>query len=247
MDTWWSWGLAWIPNLQSLGQAWIESMRVVSQLGTEPFYMLVLPAVLWCYDAALGLRLGSILLGSAWLNSALKLVAGLPRPYWVSREVEALQSETSYGLPSGHAQTTLALYGRLAMHVRRRWFALVVAAVLLLVGVSRMALGVHFPADVLGGWVIGGLLLGAFLHFEAPLVAWLRRQPLGVRLIFPSVVSVALVAAGWLLVAATADRMLPQDWIMNAMRADPHAAPLEPRDFKDFLDPAATLLGLGIG
>jgi membrane-associated phospholipid phosphatase len=247
MNAWWSWGWQSIPSLQTLGVAWTEAMRVVSQLGTEAFYMLVLPAVLWCYDASLGLRLGFILLGSAWLNSGLKLVAGLPRPYWLTQEIQALHAETSYGLPSGHAQTPLALYGRIAAHARRRWLTLATAAAVLLLGVSRLTLGVHFPADVFTGWVIGGLLLAAFLRFERPVASWIRRQPLRWQLLIPVLISIGMVAGGWLLVAAASDRMLPQDWVMNAMRADPHAGPLEPRDFKDLLDPAATLLGLGLG
>jgi membrane-associated phospholipid phosphatase len=247
MNAWWSWGWQSIPSLQSLGTAWTEAMRIVSQLGTEAFYMLVLPAVLWCYDASLGLRLGFILLGSAWFNSALKLVAGLPRPYWFTQEVQALQAETSYGLPSGHAQTPLALYGRIAAHARRRWLTLAIAAAILLLGLSRLSLGVHFPADVLTGWVIGGLLLAAFLRFEPPVASWFRRQPVNLQLLVLLLLSIGMMVGGWFLVEAASDRMLPQDWVMNAMRAEPHDVPLEPRDFKDLLDPAATFLGLGIG
>jgi membrane-associated phospholipid phosphatase len=247
MDTWWSWGTEWIPRLQSLGQGWIESMGWVSVLGTEPFYMLILPAVFWSFDAVLGLRLGLILLGSAWLNSSLKLIGGLPRPYWVSGDVQALSAETSYGLPSGHAQTPLALYGRIAAHVRRRWLTAIVAAAVLLIGISRVTLAVHFPADVLAGWIVGGLFLAAFLAFEAPVGAWLRRRPLTTRLVSVVGLVAILVVVGGLLASFASTRMLPSDWVMNAMRADPHSEPIEPREVRDLLDPAATLLGLGLG
>jgi hypothetical protein len=222
-------------------------MDKVSILGIEPFYMLVLPAVYWCFDAVLGLRMGLILLGSAWLNGSLKLLFGLPRPYWVTQEVRALADEASYGLPSGHAQTPLALYGRIAAHVRRAWVTWLIGAVVVLIGVSRLTLAVHFPADVLAGWIVGGLLLFLFLKFEGPVGDWLRNRPVGTRLLVVVGVSALMVAVGWFLVSFATSRTLPAEWILNAMRGAPHGELLEPRDFKDLVDPAATLLGLGLG
>ncbi|HET7010589.1 MAG TPA: phosphatase PAP2 family protein [Anaerolineales bacterium] len=246
MDAWWAFGWEWIPALQSLGSAWIEFMRVVSILGTEPFYMLVLPAVLWCYDVALGLRVGFILLGSAWLTAGLKWMIGLPRPYWVSPEVQALSAEASYGFPSGHAQTPLAVYGRIAAHVRRRWVTLATAVILLLIGISRLTLGVHFASNVLTGWLVGGLLLIAFLRWERPVAAWFSRRPLGTRLLVVVGITLVMIVVSWLQVTAALGRTLPQDWAANAIRA-PNAEPFEPRDFREALDAAATLLGFGLG
>src|SRR3990172_6450388 len=137
MEAWWTWGLHFIPVLQSWGPAWIEAMKALSFLGSEQAYLFVMPAFLWCVDARLGVRLGVLLLGSGWLNSVLKLTAGLPRPYWVSQDVAPLAAETSYGLPSGHAQTTTAVYGGLARNTRQGWVLAGTAALLLLIGVSR--------------------------------------------------------------------------------------------------------------
>src|SRR3990170_8206869 len=132
MEAWWTWGLHFIPVLQGWGAAWIEAMKALSLLGNEQVYMFVLPAVLWCVDARVGIRLGVLLLSSGWLNSVLKLAAGLPRPYWVSQDVSPLAAETSYGLPSGHAQTTTAVYGGLARRARPGWGMAGTAALLVL-------------------------------------------------------------------------------------------------------------------
>jgi membrane-associated phospholipid phosphatase len=247
MNTWWTWGLHFISVLQGWGSAWTEAMMALSFLGSEQVYMFVLPAVLWCVDARLGIRLGLALLGSGWLNSVLKLAAGLPRPYWVSQDVSPLASETSYGMPSGHAQTTTAVYGTLARGARRPWILAGIVALLLLIGLSRLALGVHFPLDVLAGWLVGLGLLWLVIRLEAPALGWLRRLKFGLRLSLPFLLSLVMLLIGLWARSAALDRMLPQEWVMNAMRADPHAPPLDPRTMTDLLNATGAFFGFGTG
>jgi hypothetical protein len=222
-------------------------MKALSFLGSEQVYMFVLPAVLWCVDARIGIRLGVLLLGSGWLNSVLKLAAGLPRPYWFSQDVSPLASETSYGMPSGHAQTTTAVYGSLARNTRRGWILAVTIALLLLIGLSRVALGVHFPLDVLAGWLVGFGMLWLVARLETPVLGLLRRLGYGLRLSLPFILSLVMLLVGLAARSAALDRMLPQEWVMNAMRADPHAPPLDPRGMTDLLNSAGALFGFGTG
>jgi hypothetical protein len=105
----------------------------------------------------------------------LKLAFHLPRPYWIDRRVLALAAESSYGLPSGHAQDAVAIWGFVAAQLRRPWAWAAALVLVLLISLSRVYLGVHFPTDVLGGWVSGGILLFAFVRWEQPVTAWLRR------------------------------------------------------------------------
>ena len=247
MDAWWTFGLNAIPVLQTWGTTWIAAMKALSFLGSEQVYMFILPLILWCLDAQLGVRLGILLLGSSWLNATLKLAAGLPRPYWVSQRVAPLAVETSYGLPSGHAQTTTAVYGGLATSLRGRWIVPLTLVLLFLIGWSRLVLGVHFAIDVITGWVMGAVLLWAFIRLEAPFARFLRRLTPGLRLSLPLLISLAMVAAGFLIRSGALERTLPAEWIMNAMRADPHGPPLEPRLAADFVNPAGTLFGFGTG
>jgi len=90
--------------------------------------------------------------GSALLNIATKHYFARARPdFWLS-----LAPETSFSFPSGHAMGSMTLAAVLAMlawNTRWRWPVLVVAgAFALLVGASRVYLGVHFPSDILAGW-----------------------------------------------------------------------------------------------
>ena len=102
-------------------------------------------------DAAL---LAAAVIGSTLLNAVLKAVFQRDRPdFW-----EHLVVEDSYSFPSGHAMASMSLAAALvviAWSSRWRWPAIALATVyVLVVGVSRLYLGVHFPSDVLAGWCV---------------------------------------------------------------------------------------------
>lgn len=103
--------------------------------------------------------------GGALINLLLKLLFGRPRPSFIDMFYE----EIGFSFPSGHAMLSVLFFGVLAYLVWRHsqrggWRLIVVftAAVLsLLVGVSRLVLGVHFLSDVLAGWTAGIVWLSA--------------------------------------------------------------------------------------
>jgi hypothetical protein len=99
-------------------------------------------------------------MGVAWLTEVLKLIAAEPRPEFFQPGI-ALVVATGFALPSGHAALSAARWGFLATLRRRRWATLTAVILAFGVGLSRVYLGVHFPTDVLAGWLIGamGLLL----------------------------------------------------------------------------------------
>src|SRR3972149_4161143 len=85
-------------------------MRAFAFLGQEEFFLFALPVVYWCVDAGTGGRLGGLLVLGNSVNVLLKLAFHLPRPYWLDSRVQALATETSYGLPSGHAQNAVSIW-----------------------------------------------------------------------------------------------------------------------------------------
>src|SRR5512135_3616764 len=102
-------GIDVIRVLQSAG--WLEApMRFFTFLGSEDFFLFVLPVVYWCLDAGLGMRIGFILLFSDALNGMLKLALQSPRPYWTDAQVRPLATESSFGAPSGHAQNATGIW-----------------------------------------------------------------------------------------------------------------------------------------
>ncbi len=186
-------GITWNIFFQNLG-SWLKSpMEVFSFLGTENFFLLILPALYWCVETGVGLRVGVILLLSTSVNDAFKLAFHGPRPYWYSTDVIGYASETSFGAPSGHAQIAAGVWGMLAAGIRKWWGWLIAILVVLLIGISRLYLGVHFPHDVILGWLIGALLLWLVLHFWKPVTARLKKMSLGQQILASFLSSLALI------------------------------------------------------
>ncbi|MEJ2010931.1 MAG: phosphatase PAP2 family protein [Anaerolineales bacterium] len=241
------WGIPVIAWLQSLGSWLTPIMKTITFLGDEQFYLLILPVFLWWIDIGLGIRIGLALLLSAGINGALKLVFGLPRPYWVSREIRALSSGTSFGLPSGHSQNAVVLWGRIAALVRRSWLRILLVVLILLIGVSRAYLGVHFPTDILIGWAIGLLILWLLVMLDEPIRRWLAGMSLTGRLMAAASLSLLVLLLGLLAYWSSAGRIIPPEWAAQAAALVPGSDPIEPQGLTDTITAAGTLLGLGIG
>jgi membrane-associated phospholipid phosphatase len=158
------WGLDCIRLIQSSANPPLTFlMKIITNLGSTVVYILILPFIYWCVDEKKSLRLGIVVLVSVWLNLFLKFMLDQPRPFFANYDPSlGMISETMGGLPSGHAQNSLVLWVIIASWVNKKWLWGTAACFCLLVGFSRVYLGVHFPTDVLGGWIIGGILLGIY-------------------------------------------------------------------------------------
>jgi membrane-associated phospholipid phosphatase len=101
------------------------------------------------------------LLGAALSDYFMKASIGRMRPGGLIPSTV----ETSYSFPSGHATAAMALYGFVAFMLYRRYpknakaIMIVATIVIVAVGFSRLYLGVHFPSDVIAGYLLGGLWL----------------------------------------------------------------------------------------
>lgn len=151
------------PNLL-VGPHWMESVvRDVTSLGGAVALMLIVGAVcgflvltrryhmMWVVLAAT--------VGATVTNSTIKYFVGRERP----KVVPQLTDVSSESFPSGHSAMSAAVYltlgGLLAQTVSQRrvkiYFLTLAMVATGLVGLSRVMLGVHYPTDVLGGWIMG--------------------------------------------------------------------------------------------
>ena len=162
MDALISWSLELIAALQHIHPALHVLFQGFTFLGQPQFYLLFLPALLWCVDVRMGARVGIFLLLSSQFNTALKELFQQPRPGDFDPRLQLAWFE-GYGLPSGHAQLVVVFWGAIAAWARRLWLWILVAGLMFVVGFSRLFLGVHFPQDILAGWAIGGLSLILYL------------------------------------------------------------------------------------
>jgi undecaprenyl-diphosphatase len=148
----------------SIGPAWLQIMfRDITPLGGYAVVMLISLAVIGylLMDGKRGAALWVLVAvsGGAVISKLLKLAIERPRPDLVARLVEVNTSS----FPSGHATlaavtylTLGALLSRVEARRRAKIYVLMVAVVLtVLIGVSRIYLGVHWPTDVLAGWCVG--------------------------------------------------------------------------------------------
>ena len=184
------WGLEVIRVIQKIeSPALTVLIKFITALGTEKLYLPVILFIFWCIDEKRGLRLGILIIVSAWINSFLKDILKQPRPFNLDPFL-GLAYEPSYGAPSGHAQMSLCFWipmtvwlaksltaGKLMEKVLTakifttkiwegkeqyvRCFLSWAPAIImiLLIGFSRLYLGVHFPTDLLAGWLLGGIVL----------------------------------------------------------------------------------------
>jgi membrane-associated phospholipid phosphatase len=227
---------------------WLKTpMELFSFLGTEYFFMAVIPAIYWCWSTALGLRIGLLLMISASLNSIFKLVFHQPRPYWYDTRVAGLAEESSFGLPSGHAQNAVVVWGGIAAWIRRPWAWIVAILLILAIGLSRIYLGVHFPTDVLAGWLIGAVILVIYLWLEMPVKAWLGRQSSLVQVLVAFLASLLLILLTYLARAFVGGFVVPQVWIENARLIFPEAEPINPLSITGVYGNAGVLFGLTLG
>jgi len=160
--------LRWIAQHRS--PAMDEVMLEITTLGNGAvlvMLLLVASVFLWLtkHKWSVALLLFAVV-GGKVLNTVLKESFGRPRP----SVVEAVDSVSSLSFPSGHAMSSFVAYGAVAYLVARleptrtlRAVTWTLACLIILgIGVSRMYLGVHYPSDVLAGF-LGGLAWLAFV------------------------------------------------------------------------------------
>lgn len=148
---------------QMIGSFWVtEAVRDVTALGSFTILTLVvLIATIYLLlikkpVTALLLVVGVI--GGALVSEWLKDIFARPRP-----EYSTIAAEMSASFPSGHSMlsaitylTIAALLARVTESAALKGFFIGVAVILsVLVGITRVAMGVHFPSDVLAGWALG--------------------------------------------------------------------------------------------
>lgn len=219
----------------------ITVFQGITFLGNTEFYILIMPALFWCINTTLGIRIGIMLLVGSGLNSILKFSFQWPRPFWVTTDVTRLAEGTSFGFPSGHAQNAAGIWGLAAVSVKKKWLRWSALVAIFLIGLSRIVLGVHFTHDVLVGWLVGGLLLWLFLKLEEPVVQWFKRKSAGTQILALVIVTTLLILPVVLLVPPFNPPPVNPAWIEGAGEV------IQPYSYDGVLTTAGSFLGLGLG
>lgn len=169
------WGINVIRSIQTLKSPGLTAfMKIISALGTEYVYIVVGLLIFWCINEKTGFFLGLLVIVSGWINTFLKIIVDLPRPFEFEPAL-GLAFEPSRSFPSGHAQNSMTFWAAIAIILAFRYTGgkkyrpLVFGScglIIFLIGFSRIYLGVHFPTDVIGGWLIALAITAIFFFLE---------------------------------------------------------------------------------
>lgn len=144
---------------------------VITLLGEETAFMAVAIIFFWCVSKISGYFLLITGFIGTVINQFLKMIFRIPRPWLLDENFTIVESAregaSGYSFPSGHTQSSVALFGGIARtqkHTAVRWTAI---AICILVPLSRMYLGVHTPLDVSVSIVIAlALVFGGYPLFQ---------------------------------------------------------------------------------
>lgn len=130
----------------------------VTALGRDEVFIVVLALYTWLVNPLGGRNLGVVFTFSYLVNTALKYGLNEPRIFAANPGVASEAAKATAGgpsLPSGHAQLAATLWGGVAAQVRRPWLWVAAVTLAVLIAVSRLALHVHYPLDVVAGLLLG--------------------------------------------------------------------------------------------
>jgi membrane-associated phospholipid phosphatase len=207
-----------ILALQKLSPALNSVMNFFTFLGNIEFYLLIIPFIYWAVDKRLGFRLLLVLITTYTLSSTFKLLFHQPRPYWLEK-VLGLGAETSYGIPSSHSSGSLAVWGYLAYRLNKKWLWVLVSLFIFFIALSRLYLGVHFLHDVLFGWLIGLVVLWAFIKYEDRVARWADQKDILTQISTGFAVSILMLLVGQLIQVWLSGISDPPEWSSFASQA----------------------------
>lgn len=135
-----------------------------TMLGTSFAYMMLIPLLFGLLERNKACVYASVILISILITCIIKVVIAVHRPD--PSIVLPLYTELAkgYSFPSGHAQGSMTIWGLLALeNFRKPWISIVSASMILWISLSRLYLGVHFPVDIVAGWLFGIVILAVYV------------------------------------------------------------------------------------
>ena len=162
---------------QYMNEFTILFFSIITYFGEEAVTVLVLGYLYWCFNKDFAKKVGIYVIIGIVLNPLLKNIVLRRRPYMDNPSIQCFKPIESgkdimdvqaqgYSFPSGHSMNAVCLYGSIARELRKKKFVIIAIVLCLLVGFSRVALGVHYPTDVLVGWLCGLILLFSLPYIQ---------------------------------------------------------------------------------
>lgn len=146
-----------LKYIQTFKSPILNMIFLIITISTEtPVIFIVASVLYWCVNKKYGQRLIFALTGNIALNTGVKEFFKAPRPIGV-KGIESMRTSTAtgYSFPSGHTQIGTTFWVSIMSIAKNRYVYIAGTIIFLGIGISRLYLGVHWPIDVLFGWIFG--------------------------------------------------------------------------------------------
>ena len=168
--------------------------RFLNYFDSPYFFFVLIPTIWLGFSYQWGLRIFYWFTLNNLLINFVKNTVEWPRPSTDFPDM-GLFHPKSFGFPSGGAQTSMFLGGLLIYYWRTPWAWVIGSIYILLISFSRLYLGVHYPIDILGGWVCAWGMIALFVYAKDPLEKWLMKRGPPFRLLISLAVPLAILIA----------------------------------------------------
>ncbi|KMZ55620.1 phosphatase PAP2 family protein [Dorea sp. D27] len=163
--------MAFLTFLEGIRTPFLDRlMQFITYFGQEIIIIAVICALYWCADKRFAYMLGFTYFTAGLLVQSLKITFRVPRPWVLDPQFKAVESAipgaTGYSFPSGHTQGATCLFFPLALKAKRVWVKVSCVLAFMLIGFSRMYLGVHTPKDVIVSMLLSIAVSSIIWHFQ---------------------------------------------------------------------------------
>ena len=148
-----------LRHIQSIANPFFDFIfQLITICGEQVVLISIISIIYWTLDKKFGEYIAYAVLTSVLLNNTINDIFKMKRP--IGEEgIRTLreQTATGYSFPSGHTQSASSFYGAMAIYLKKRVMYIIATVMIILVGFSRLYLGVHYPKDVIVGGILGVL------------------------------------------------------------------------------------------
>lgn len=156
---------------ENISEFFESIFKFITNFGGQEILILAIVIIYFVFSKKLGQRIAFAIFTSLLVNNSLKIIVDRVRPFNHPKATYTLTEDvtshaTGQSFPSGHAQNSAVSYGSIFFTYKKNYLLIIGIVLIVLVALSRIMLGVHYPTDVIVGAILGLLLayFGTKLH-----------------------------------------------------------------------------------
>ncbi len=147
-----------LSYLQKIANPFFNTFfEIITMFGEQYFLIVIITFIYWNISKKQGFMLSFVYLFSTFINIVVKISVRAKRPF---QELDFIKGKrvhtaTGYSFPSGHTQGATSFFVTFLQQINKWWFTIIAILIPVLIAISRVYLGVHWPIDVLVALILG--------------------------------------------------------------------------------------------